>query len=77
MTTSPRYSMQYLDWAGNRQAVIVTIEQAEPWNDGSPSFCAVALGSLGYGKRGSDAWDAMKILALNHGKQFLTASPCN
>jgi hypothetical protein len=68
-----RYQMQYLDWAGNRQSVTVTIAQAEPWGDGSPSFCAVALGSLGYGKRGNDDWDAMKILALNHGQAFLTA----
>jgi hypothetical protein len=72
---SKQYRMQYLDWSDNRQSVIVTIEQAEPWGDGSPSFCAVALGSLGYGKRGADEWEAMQILALNHGKQFLTADP--
>jgi len=70
---SKQYQMQYLDWAGNRQFVIVTIEHAEPFGDGSPSFCAVALGSLGYGKRGADEWEAMQLLALNHGQQFLTA----
>jgi len=67
-----RYQMQYLDWAGQRQSVTVTISQTT-WDDGTPAFCAVALDSLGYGKRGADDWDAMKILALNHGQSFLTA----
>lgn len=71
---SKQYNMQYLDWSGNRQSVLVTISNTT-WDDGKPAFCAVALQSLGYGRRASDEWTAMQLLALNHGKAFLTATP--
>jgi len=70
----PQYKVKFLNWSGKEVTDTLTIHQST-FNDGSTSYYAENLLTLGCGKMGETHTDAIKRLVLDHGTKFIESTP--
>lgn len=70
----PQYKVTFINWLGKETTDTLTIHTST-FNDGSTSYYAENLLTLGCGKMGENHTEAIKRLVLDHGTKLIESTP--